>query len=174
MNSRQRDITSVIFAIVTIALLLLFFQNSSDANIRQVPLILFTILLTYTSVYGIPVGGGKVSLVPMIAFSSLIVMGPFASSIAIIISDLLYAVIRNFFKEKVGWSKNDDISLVSATSVNISMHVWSLLAAGYIYQQFDIALPIENAQDIGEIFTVGMTFLFTNYLLAGIFMFFCQ
>ncbi|HKJ27147.1 MAG TPA: hypothetical protein VJ965_05890, partial [Anaerolineales bacterium] len=146
MKLWQRVLISTILAVATIVLLFILYPDGFD-TFRSIHFILFTVLLTYTAVFGIPLGGAKVALVPLAALSSLIVMGPFASSLAIIISDILYAVVRHYFGEKVGWyGRQTGFSLATATGANITMHVLSLIAAGAVYNALDTRVPIENAQ----------------------------
>ncbi len=173
MKAKLRNFIPLITSLLSI--LLLFAINNSFQNLQINPLywLLFTALMTYTTATGIPLGGGEVSLVPMISFSAMLVMGIIPTAMAEITADVLFSVIRVIWPEKVGWGKSKNgYSLLGITTANISMHVISVIAAGLVFYGLGGTVPITSLEELLIIFISGAAYLATNYLLASFFLLF--
>jgi hypothetical protein len=171
MNSKQRNIISIVLAAATIGFLFYLYRDVNLSTINPVHLILFVLLLTYTTTFGIPIGGGEVSLVPLVAISSMIVLGPYPTGLAVISSDLVFGLIRLVLKERVGWkSESGGFSLLTATAANITMHVLSIIAAWIIFDALKPHIPLKDLGDFAAMSGVGAAYITANYLAASLFM----
>ncbi len=168
---KLRDLISILLGLLSLAFVYLIQQAYPAPFPGVLEWLLFTSLLVYTTTYGIPIGVGVVSLVPMVAMSATITMGIFPAAIAVVVSDILYGIYRWLWPERAGWKPNGgNYSLLATTTANITMHVMSVIAAGYVLTRFGGQVPVGSSRDIAALILMGAAYLITNYLLASLFL----
>ena len=171
MNYKRRNRVSILVGVVTIALTISPYLSNQANPVPAFHWGMFTVLLAYTSSFGIPLPVGEVSLAPMVTVFALLVMGIYPTSLAVIFSDILYGLYRWLFPESAKWQTNEDgYNLVATTSANLTMHTLSVIAAGMVYYGFDGQIPITTIRDVVVLITMGAAYLFTNYLLAALYL----
>lgn len=171
MRPQIRNLIANVFGLFAIGVTILIYFLNPNLNVSPLYWLLFTFLLIITTVIGIPLGFGEVSLVPMVALSSTFVIGVIPTVMAEIFADLLYGLIRGILPGKFKWiPEKGNYSLSGLTFANLTMHVFSLLAAGVIYYGFGGNIPLQSVTDLFIIFGTGATYIVINYLLAGFFL----
>ena len=173
MMGKLRDLISVLFGLAALAIIYLVQQTNPSPVPGVLEWLLFTSLLAYTSTYGIPIGVGEVSLVPMVAMAATISLGIFPAAVAVIVSDIFYGIYRWMWPEKSGWEpKENSYSLLATTTANITMHALSVVAAGMVFGQLGGNIPVGSIKDILALVVMGAAYLITNYILAALFLLF--
>ncbi len=171
MNSKQRNLVAILVGIATLALIIALSKVDQSVPAPSLYWWIFTLLLAYTSSYGIPLSVGEVSLAPMVTVIALLVMGAYPASVSVVIADVLYGLYRWLFPEKAKWEKNDDgYNLVATTSANLTMHTLSVIAAGMVYFSFEGQIPIQTPRDLIILVTMGAAYIITNYITAALFL----
>lgn len=171
MRTRFRNTIAIFLGLASIGYVILLYFLNTDISASPIDWLLFTFLLTMTTIFGIPLGFGEVSLVPMVALSSMFVIGVIPTALAEIFADLLYGLIRGLLPGKFKWApEKGGYSLSATTSANLTMHVFSLLAAGVAYYGLGGNIPLKSFNDVLIIFATGATYISVNYLLAGFFL----
>ena len=130
----------------------------------------FAALIVLTSAFGIPLGGGEVSIMPMITLTGALVMGILPAAWAVLIRDLIYGWGRAIFPQLHGWPKNHrGLRLIGTTFANMTMHGSSVLVAGAIYLHLNGKIPIDSLRLLFVLLGAGVAYILTNYLTASLF-----
>ena len=171
MSTRYRNAIAVFLGLGSIAFAILLYYLNPDITVTRVDWLLFTSLITITTILSIPLGFGEVSLGPMVALASMFVIGVVPTALAEIFAELFYGLIRRILPGKFKWTpEKGGYSLSATTSANLTMHVFSLLAAGVVYYGFNGHIPLTSFNDLLIIFGTGATYIIVNYILAGFFL----
>ncbi|MBN2043423.1 MAG: GAF domain-containing protein [Anaerolineales bacterium] len=170
MNKR-RNLISTLVGLATIALVFILSKLSDSQPTPPLHWFIFTLLLSYTSSYGIPLPIGEVSLGPMVAMISMLVLGIYPTTVIVVISDIIYGLYRWILPEKAGWHSSDDsFNLVATTAANLTMHTLSVIASGLVFYGFDGNVPTQSPRDVIILITSAAAYLVTNYLSAALFL----
>jgi NtrC-family two-component system sensor histidine kinase KinB len=171
MTSRLRNLISIIVGLISIGFTILLYIRNPQITAPTIEWILFAFLITITTYINIPIGVGDVSLMPMVALSSTMVIGIIPTAVAVIFSDLLYGLIRGLIPREDKWEPEESgFSLAGTTTANITMHVFSVFAAGEVFFGFNGQIPLQSFTDFLIIVFAGLAYLSFNYLIAGLFL----
>jgi len=171
MTSRLRNLISIIVGLISIGFTILLYIRNPHITAPPLEWIIFALLITITTYINIPIGVGDVSLMPMVALSSTMVIGIIPTAVAVIFSDLLYGLIRGLIPREDKWEPEESgFSLAGTTTANITMHVFSVFAAGEIFFGFRGQIPLQSLTDFLIILFAGLAYLSFNYLIAGLFL----
>lgn len=172
MKPRAQHIVSILLGLITVAILGLFSQSEIYSPPTDPYLWgLFTVLIVLTTGFGIPLGGGEVSLMPMIALTGALVLGIVPAGWTVVCGDIIWGFIRFFWPKPAGWpSDQRDLSLVATTAANITMHGLSVLAAGAVYIEFDGQISAPTWTNKMVLIASAVTYIITNYLTASLFL----
>jgi PAS domain S-box-containing protein len=172
MKPRTQHAVSIFLGLTTVAILGIFSQSdiySPEPNLALWGV--FTALIALTSAFGIPLGGGEVSMMPMITLTGALIMGIIPAAWAIVCGDVLYGFARFFWPKTVGWpSDQRGLPLVGTTAANVTMHGLSVLAAGSVFIEFNGTIPAATPAKALILIGAGAAYLLTNYLTASIFL----
>jgi signal transduction histidine kinase len=172
MKPRTQHAVSIFLGLTTVAILGIFSQ--SDIYSPEPNLVLwglFTALIALTSAFGIPLGGGEVSIIPMITLTGALIMGIVPAAWAIVCGDVLYGFARFYWPKTVGWpSDQRGLPLIGTTAANVTMHGLSVLAAGSVFIEFNGTIPAVTPTKALILIGAGAAYLLTNYLSASIFL----
>ncbi len=130
------------------------------------PAILFGALIVFTDTFGVRLPTGVVSLLPMTTVAAYLVMGPIPTGWAALIATLLYGAIRALWGEQLHLPQ-PSIEIMAA---NVAMHTASILVGSVVFQALGGDIPLE-AVTLGNslpLILLGLTYLGTNYLIAGL------
>lgn len=171
MKPRTQHVVSILLGLITIAGLGVLSQSEIyPSNQDFVIWGILTALIFLTSGFGIPLGGGEVSMAPLIALTGALVLGVIPAAWSVICGEILYGFARFFFPARTGWpSDQRDISLVGTTAANVTMHGLSMLAAGSTYLALGGEFPAETFSQKLIFVAAGAAFIITNYLTASLF-----
>jgi len=172
MTANHRQILSIFLGIITIGILVGINQFTPTATVDKPEWLLFTGLILLTTIFGIPLGGGEVSMLPMTSLAAMMVMGIIPAGWAAVTSATVHGVYR-FFRGRR--SKDEDKSFLptnlGTTSANISMHTASILLSGFVYIRLGGEFPITTPTNhtILGLYGTGAIYIITNYLIASLF-----
>jgi len=124
--------------------------------------------IAYSVVFSIPLGGGKVSLLPMMVLTTYLIGGSVVAGWAVAVALLGHALDR--------WRRGRDPlsqeprgkALVEATGFNLAMHLLAIFAANAVSDAMGGTIPFGRIPFRGiklGVATSG-TYLAVNYLLA--------
>ena len=134
--------------------------------------VLFLVLVVFTSVAGVPVGGGTASLLPMAIVASYLTLGLLPAAWIAFLSQLLAAIIEPQIPgPEVPARPSDRITFITRFSTNAALQTMSILIAGTLYEKIGGQVPLMAVElpDIVPLLALGMTFLLVNYVGVGLF-----
>jgi len=169
MKANLRNLISILLSLAALAFI--FVLNWLTPAPFPDPLlwVLFAALLAYTTMYGIPIGVGEVSLVPMVALTAVFTMGILPAASAVMASDLFYGFYRWNWPERANWEQRENnFSLLATTTANIAMHTLSVAAAGMVFLRLEGSFATRSQFDLLTLAASGAAYLVTNYVLAGL------
>ncbi len=164
----------VAIASATLVLLaLVWLQRLTSLPSFPSPWALFLILIFLTTITGVPLGGGVVSLTPMAAMTTFLALGLEEAGWAVFLAALLYGAFRYFFalfvKEK---RENGPVPAFALYLSNATVQTASILIAGFIFQQQAGAKSLSSIDPglIKPLIYAFLAYLGFNYTLAGLFL----
>lgn len=173
MRGEYRFHVSIIAALIVLILLVWMTIVTPPALADLLPAFFFSLLIVFTTTFGVPLAGGSVSLLPMTAVATYLALGLVPAGWAALVGMLAFGVVRYRWAEWLGMSKVESvISLVGLTAANITLHTGSILAGGAVYQLFGGATPLVGIAgffQLLQLLLLGLTYLGTNYLIAGVY-----
>jgi len=170
-NNRQRNLIAIFTGLLAIGYTVFLYLKNPEITASTVDWLLFAFLITITTSLSIPLGVGEVSLMSIVVLSSTLVIGVIPTTVAVIFADLLYGLLRGLMPLRTRWEPEEGgFSLAATTTANITMHVFSVLAAGTVYYGLGGHIPLRSSQDLFIIIGTGAVYLFTNYFTAGLFL----
>jgi signal transduction histidine kinase len=171
MKPRLQHSVSIFLGLSFIAILVSLNQSEMFSSVPNLVLMLtFTVLIALTSGFGIPLGGGEVSIMPLIALTGALVMGILPAAWAVTFGDILWGIARGHFSELTGWPADQrGLPLLGTTAANVTMHGSSVLVAGWIYLKFNGKVPIESIHHLFVLIAAAIGFIVTNYVIASLF-----
>ena len=136
---------------------------------HQVVLMLgMAVAIAYSVMFSIPLGGGKVSLMPMMVLTTYLIGGSVVAGWAVVVALLGQALDR--------WRKGRDPlsqeprgkALVEATAFNLAMHLLAILAASAVFDAMGGTIPFGRIpyRGIKLGIATSSTYLAVNYALA--------
>ena len=171
MKANLRNLISILLSLTALAYVILLHQRIPAEFPNPLLWALFAALLSYTTMFGIPIGVGEVSLVPMVALTAAFTMGILPAAAAVMASDLFYGFYRWNWPERANWEqKENNFSLLATTTANIAMHTLSVAAAGVVFYGLNGNFSPINFPNLLILIASGAAYLLTNYILAGLFL----
>jgi NtrC-family two-component system sensor histidine kinase KinB len=173
MRGEYRYHVSIVAALIVLTLLVWMTIVTPPALADLLPTFFFSLLIIFTTTFGVPLAGGSVSLLPMTAVATYLALGLVPAGWAALVGMLAFGVIRYRWAEWLGMSKVESlISLVGVTAANITLHTGSILASGAVYQLLGGVTPLVRVASVSQLLQLvllGLTYLGTNYLIAGVY-----
>ncbi len=129
----------------------------------------FGAVIALANVWCVPAAGAVVSLMPMMAASALLVLGPVPAGWAVVLGSLGHAAVRYWRGQRnPELQEPRGTALVEVTALNMAMHTLGILAAGQVFIWVGGVLPLSYAYlpDVARLALAGITYLGINYLLA--------
>ncbi len=170
MNPKHRHILSIVAGLMVLSFLIwLTAIHPPDAG-DWLPWFLFSLLITSTTILGVPLAGGEMSLLAMTSVAAYLVMGPALAGWAAYAGALVYGLIRYRWPERLGTPPpSSPLPLAGLTAMNATMHTSSILAGGAIFSRLGGTIPL-NEIDLLEVLSLllfGLSYLAVNYFIAG-------
>ncbi len=172
MSRELRYAISIVVGLITLALLiwLTVAAPPDPAHLLLGPL--FCALIVFTTVFGVPLGGGSVSLLPMTTVAAYLVMGPVPTLWAAFVGALAYGAIRH------RWAKQLEVppapgrmGLIGLIAANVTMHSASILAGDAVFRSLGGPTPLAAVAPpaLPPLVFLCLAYLSVNYLIAGAF-----
>ncbi len=131
---------------------------------------IFCGLIVFSAVFSIPMGGGAVSLLPMLSVASYLVLGPVAAGWAAACAAVLYTVARHYWSPRLENAQRPDwLYTLNTVFANITLNVTSILGGGVVYIGLGGMLPLREAvlANLLPLSGLSLVYLAINYTLAG-------
>jgi PAS domain S-box-containing protein len=172
MKPRTQHAISILLGLTTVAILGIFSQSEIYYPEPKLVLwVVFTALIALNSAFGIPLGGGEVSMMPMITLTGALIMGIIPAAWAVVSGDILYGFARFLWPQRTSWPQDQrGLPLIATTAANVAMHGLSVIAAGTVYINLEGTIPAPTLIGGLILISAGVTYIITNYLIAGLFL----
>jgi NtrC-family two-component system sensor histidine kinase KinB len=132
---------------------------------------LFTLLIVFTTTFGVPLGGGEVSLLPMTVAAAYLVMGPVHTAWAAFVGTVVHGVVRYRWATSLEMRREPDVlSLAAVSAANATMHSLSILVGSQAYTWAGGVTPptLARAQP-WPVVVLCAVYLGANFVLAGLY-----
>lgn len=135
------------------------------------PALLFLPLIVFTTTFGVPLGGGYVSLLPMTTGAAFLVTGPVPTAWIAWLGALIHIVVRYRWAEQLE-ARQFSLERTAITALaNAAMQALAVLASGFVYHALGQTTPL-TALELPQILPMllsGLTYLAVNHIIASIF-----
>jgi two-component system, NtrC family, sensor histidine kinase KinB len=172
MSRVRRHRLSLAVAIITLGLLGWLTIQAPAASVQWRQWFLFTVLISFTIVFGVPLGGGEVSLLPMAVVAACLVMGAVPAAWAAFVSAIVRGIVRQRWASQLRAQREPNLlTLLAVSAANATMHSLSVLVSGEVYARAGGATPLA----MGDVQAVPLillcvAYLASNYFLAGLYL----
>lgn len=129
----------------------------------------FGAAIALANVWCVPAAGAVVSLMPMMAASALLVLGPATAGWTVVLGSLGHAVVRYWRGSRSPeLQEPSGTALIEVTALNTAMHTLGILAAGQVFAWVGGEFPLAHVHpaDIWRLALAGVTYIGINYFLA--------
>ncbi len=170
MTRKLRYLVTIIGGLIPLTILIRLTVVRPPDPAVLLPWVLFCGLTIFTMTFGVPLGGGLVSLLPTTAVAAYLAMGLVPAGWAAFIGALLHGLVRLHWGEQLeGRQLADRVEVLTLTAANGTMHVGSILAGGAVFEALGGAVPLVqvSSANLLPLLLLGVTYLLVNYLLAG-------
>ena len=173
MNHRVRITASLLAGAAVLALLVRLTIASPPSGDKVVPAILLGMLVVFTTVFGVPLAGGRGSLLPMTTAAAFLILGPVPTAWIVFLGALVHGWIRYFWAEKLEERRSPTaLAPMALAMLNASIQTISILVAGCVYGQIGGSVPLSEigSADLLPLVLLGFVYLGVNLLIAGIYL----
>jgi NtrC-family two-component system sensor histidine kinase KinB len=169
MSRESRHRLSLVVGVVVLGLLLWLTVRAPPSSTYLVPGSLFTVLIVFTTTFGVPLGGGEVSLLPMTIAAAYLALGPIPTAWASFIGALLHGGVRQAWSRPLQTRREPTpLSLLAVSAANATMHTLSILIGGQAFAWMGGVTPLTlEGSRIVSLVTLGVAYLGANLLFAG-------
>jgi NtrC-family two-component system sensor histidine kinase KinB len=134
------------------------------------PAVLFGLLIAFTTAFGVPLAGGRISLLPMTTVAAYLVLGPLLTAWAAFAGAIIHVCIRYRWAEALEERLEPGLlPAISLAATNASVQTVSILVGGLVFRWAGGTTPLTEATwaDLLALLLLGLTYLVTNLLLIG-------
>lgn len=170
MSTRKYYYLSITAGLVVVAVLIWMTAAKPPAQELILPGLVFCALIVFTMTFGIPLGGGLASLLPMTMIAAYLVIGPLAAGWAAMLGAFLNSAIRYRWSERLGLPvETGFLPLLNLAVTNGSIQTLSVLGAAFVYREAGGTVPMTGFTpgDAPALVLLGLTYLSFNFVLAG-------
>lgn len=170
MKRERRQIWILIAAVNLALLLILLFITLDVPPLTLVHLLPFLLLNVFMAVFGLHLGGGQVSLIPMATIAAYLVLGAVPAAAVAYLSAMLHGLIGYHTAGLLGEPRlrtHREAFLLALA--NASIQTLAVLMAGLVYRLGGGRPPLTSLDGRTwlQVIAAGSTFLFINHLLAA-------
>jgi signal transduction histidine kinase len=172
MVGRRRAVVSLSAGVVVLVFLVGLSWELQPGQVDFPTLGLYCLLIAFTAIFGIPLGGGVVSLDPMTALAAYLSMGLIPAGWAGFIGSFAYGLVRQIFAERLGLRPEPTrFEALGLAAANAAIQSVCVLAAGGIYQVLGGAAPLAGVglSDVPKLLALDLAYLLTNYVWVGLY-----
>jgi len=172
MKSEYRYYASIIVGLIMLAILIWVTIGAPPEPASLLPGALFSVLIVFTTTFGVPLAGGSVSLLPMTLMAAYLVLGLVPAGWAAFAGAVAHGWVRHHWSEQLEGRRDSDYTkLIALTAANAAMHSASVLTSGRVFQLVGGVTPLiqVDTSHLPSLVALGLTYLGVNFLLAGIY-----
>jgi NtrC-family two-component system sensor histidine kinase KinB len=172
MSQRQRFIASMAAAFVVLAVLVWLTIADPPGLESLAPGLLFAVLVVFTTAFGVPLAGGRGSLLPTSTVAAYLVLGLVPAGWVAFIGALIHGWIRYRWSEQLDEALEPGfLAAASLAATNAMLQTASILAAGAAFQWSGGDTPFAGVTwSKGlPLLLLAVTYLATNLLIAGLY-----
>ncbi len=171
MQNRHRLITIIVANLLVLAFLIGLPAAKIDFIADWLPITLFGILIVFTMTFGMPLAGGMISLLPMVAVAAYLRFGLVTTGWLVFVSAWVHGLFRYFFTEhfKLPFPAAKLSDLMDRAAVNAVMVTASILVGGYVFEYLGGAHLAADGSYPVFLPALGVSYFFVNYALAAIY-----
>lgn len=135
--------------------------------------VVLVFLIVFTTTFGVPLGGGTVSLLPMSTIATFLVLDIVPAGWGVFLGAALHQLIRQYFGEALGIPKlSMKVAAVAVGFANAAIQTISIMVAGWAYKTLGGEVPLTSL-DFGGAYALAalaLVYTLTNLLLAAVYM----
>jgi PAS domain S-box-containing protein len=171
MSRENRHRLSLVVGVVVLGLLLRMTVRAPPSPADLVPGVLFTVLIVFTTTFGVPLGGGEVSLLPMTIAAAYLALGPVPTAWASFIGALIHGGVRQAWAKQLQARREPNrLSLLAVSAANATMHTLSILVGGEAFAWTGGLTPLTlDGWRIVSLVVLGIAYLGANLVFAGLY-----
>ena len=135
--------------------------------------LLFVCLLVFTTTFGVPLGGGTVSLLPMSTLATFLVLDAALTGWIVFLAAAIHQFVRQFFGESLGTPPvKSTLGAIAVGSANATIQTVSILVGSWAYAFFGGKFPLSELSQTTFIALVALALFYTatNLALAAVYM----
>jgi len=170
MSNRARYIVSSVATVVVLAILIALTLASPPNPADLVPALVFSLLIAFTTAFGVPLAGGRASLLPMATLAAYLTLGPVLASGAAFIGALLYGWLRYQWPEKLGERRLTSFwPALGVALANGTVQAASVLVGAWVYDHLGGIIPLTALTwpAVLPLLLLGLAYLGTNLFIVG-------
>lgn len=171
MRRENRHRLSIIVGLIMVGILLRLTIVEPFAPTDLLPTLFFTLLIVFTTTFGVPLGGGSVSLMPMTTVAAYLVMGPVPTAWAAFAGALIHMGVRRHWAEQLEARREPStLAFMAISAANATMQSVSILDGSAVFRWAGGTAPLTTAnfQPL-PVALLGLTYLGANFLIAGVY-----
>lgn len=168
--SKARHILSSVVVLAALGVLIILTLTSPPNLADLVPTLFFSLLIAFTTAFGVPLAGGRASLLPMTTLAAYLTLGPALAGWAAFVGVLLSGWLRYLWPEREAERRPTSFwRALSVAVVNGTLQVASILVASWVYLRLggDVPLTALTWSALLPLLGLGLACLGTNLLIAG-------
>jgi NtrC-family two-component system sensor histidine kinase KinB len=171
MIRRNRHLLSLAASLIALGLLIWLALRVPPSLISWAGWALFAVLALFTMTFGVPLGAGEVSLLPMTIVAAALSIGPVAAAWVAYIAALVHGLVRQRWADELGARREPNLlSLVAISTANATMHSLGVLVAGQAYLWVGGTLPLAVVRvELLPVVVLCVVYLAANFALAGLY-----
>ena len=171
MSQKTRISISLIASLAVLVLLIGLTIVSPPDPETLLPAALFCVLIIFTTTFGVPLAGGRGSLLPMTTAAAFLVLGTVPTAWAAFVGAMVHGAIRYQWADRLQERSNP--SLVEAMGLgaaNAAIQTFSILVGGFVYYGTGGVTPLTHVHwsDMPSLVISGLTYLVANLFIAGL------
>ncbi|MBN1579084.1 MAG: GAF domain-containing protein [Anaerolineae bacterium] len=171
MKNERRYAIYMMTGSLTLTLLIWLTIRIPPQPADLLPGLLFGILIVFTITFGVRVAQGWVSLMPMTAVATYLVLGLVPAGWVAFVGAIIHGAVRYWQTKRLGERPAGSLlGLIAVTCANTAIHSLSILAGGAAFQLLDGRPPLTSTPLalFLPLVCLGLAYWCTNGIVAGV------
>ena len=129
-------------------------------------------LVVFTHTFGVPLAGGRASLLPTATVAAFLVMGLVPAGWVAFLGALLHGAVRYHWAEELEQPRLPPFAALGVAALNATLQTVSIVAGGAVYLWRGGVAPFAGAgwREGAYLVLLAATYLALNLLLAGLYL----
>jgi signal transduction histidine kinase len=173
MSTRSR---LQIFTVASIFVLAVLVRQTliTPIELDQVmPAVFFGLLMVFATIFGVALGSGIASLLPMITIAAFLALGKLPVAWMAFLGAILHGIIRHYYADRLRMPRPaGGFDLLAVTAANATMHTTTVLVSGTVYERVGgvVPLTVVDSTLLVPLLILGLTYFAANNFIAGIYL----